>query len=304
MVRLPVSLSKPEMVELSLARRGTPTPTRQRRTRALARRRAARGASRAILRLLAVGRCGGDIVLAATGVGVVPGRRHRASRHWRRSGDVAWAAIRAASMTSAAPLRPRDFKLVRRIGSGDIIGMVYLCHLRSSPASAAERESPCLWWTGGGGEEAEARARGGGEVNPAAARPPLPPHPLPRLQRHASRRYELLYGRTPFANATNEATLRNIVRRPLAFPSGSGSCGPPTPTRATSSPASSPRTLPPASTLATAPPTSTSPSSVHRARPSSWRQRRATAPVAVVQGGADNADAAAATADEAGLPRI
>jgi hypothetical protein len=48
-------------------------------------------------------------------------------------------------MTSAAPLRPRDFKLVRRIGSGDIIGMVYLCHLRSSPASEAERESPCLY---------------------------------------------------------------------------------------------------------------------------------------------------------------
>uniref|UniRef100_A0A0D3FZ66 non-specific serine/threonine protein kinase n=1 Tax=Oryza barthii TaxID=65489 RepID=A0A0D3FZ66_9ORYZ len=244
MVRLPVSLSKPEMVELSLARRGTPTPTRQRRTRALARRRAARGASRGARACCSY---------PSTARRRPLWRRHRASRHWRRccsgaatsSGDVAWAAIRAASMTSAAPLRPRDFKLVRRIGSGDIIGMVYLCHLRSSPASAAERESPCLWWTGGGGEEAEARARGGGEVNPAAARPPLPPHPLPRLQRHASRRYELLYGRTPFANATNEATLRNIVRRPLAFPSGSGSCGPPTPTRATSSPASSPRTCRP-----------------------------------------------------------
>lgn len=30
--------------------------------------------------------------------------------------------------------------------------------------------------------------------------------------------YELLYGRTPFVGATNEATLRNIVRRPLEFP--------------------------------------------------------------------------------------
>ncbi|XP_042387487.1 protein kinase PINOID-like isoform X1 [Zingiber officinale] len=30
--------------------------------------------------------------------------------------------------------------------------------------------------------------------------------------------YELLYGRTPFAGATNEATLRNIVKQPLAFP--------------------------------------------------------------------------------------
>ncbi|RZR77434.1 hypothetical protein BHM03_00002503 [Ensete ventricosum] len=30
--------------------------------------------------------------------------------------------------------------------------------------------------------------------------------------------YELLYGRTPFAGPTNETTLRNIVRQPLAFP--------------------------------------------------------------------------------------
>jgi serine/threonine protein kinase len=38
--------------------------------------------------------------------------------------------------------------------------------------------------------------------------------------------YELLHGRTPFAGADNESTLRNIARRPLAFPPGSGSCGP------------------------------------------------------------------------------
>ncbi|GMH20810.1 hypothetical protein Nepgr_022652 [Nepenthes gracilis] len=30
--------------------------------------------------------------------------------------------------------------------------------------------------------------------------------------------YEMIYGRTPFAGATNEATLRNILKRPLAFP--------------------------------------------------------------------------------------
>jgi protein-serine/threonine kinase len=30
--------------------------------------------------------------------------------------------------------------------------------------------------------------------------------------------YELIYGRTPFVGDTNEATLRNIVRRPLEFP--------------------------------------------------------------------------------------
>ncbi|KAL5977400.1 hypothetical protein ACLOJK_021746 [Asimina triloba] len=30
--------------------------------------------------------------------------------------------------------------------------------------------------------------------------------------------YELIYGRTPFSGETNEATLRNIVRKPLDFP--------------------------------------------------------------------------------------
>ncbi|XP_062202809.1 protein kinase PINOID-like [Phragmites australis] len=73
--------------------------------------------------------------------------RTRAALRPHRSGDVAWAAIRAASTSSAAPLGPRDFKLVRRIGGGDI-GTVYLCRLRASSAAAAterERESPCLY---------------------------------------------------------------------------------------------------------------------------------------------------------------
>ncbi|KAH6763625.1 Protein kinase superfamily protein [Perilla frutescens var. hirtella] len=30
--------------------------------------------------------------------------------------------------------------------------------------------------------------------------------------------YEMMYGRTPFAGASNEATLRNIAKKPLAFP--------------------------------------------------------------------------------------
>ncbi|CAN6298457.1 unnamed protein product [Urochloa humidicola] len=34
--------------------------------------------------------------------------------------------------------------------------------------------------------------------------------------------YELVYGRTPFVGETNEATLRNIVRRPLEFPASGG----------------------------------------------------------------------------------
>lgn len=36
--------------------------------------------------------------------------------------------------------------------------------------------------------------------------------------------YEMIYGRTPFAGATNEATLRNILTNPLAFP-GDAPCG-------------------------------------------------------------------------------
>ncbi|KAJ9140848.1 hypothetical protein P3X46_031444 [Hevea brasiliensis] len=35
--------------------------------------------------------------------------------------------------------------------------------------------------------------------------------------------YELIYGRTPFAAASNELTLRNIVKKPLSFPTDSPS---------------------------------------------------------------------------------
>ncbi|CAL4905085.1 unnamed protein product [Urochloa decumbens] len=52
-----------------------------------------------------------------------------------RSGDAAWAAIRSASTSAASPLGPRDFKLLRRVGGGDI-GTVYLCRLRSSSSAA------------------------------------------------------------------------------------------------------------------------------------------------------------------------
>ncbi|KAF8762919.1 hypothetical protein HU200_008765 [Digitaria exilis] len=53
-----------------------------------------------------------------------------------RAGDAAWAAIRAASTSAAgAQLGPRDFKLLRRVGGGDI-GTVYLCRLRSSCSSS------------------------------------------------------------------------------------------------------------------------------------------------------------------------
>lgn len=64
-----------------------------------------------------------------------------------RSGDVAWAAIRAlsasrsSSTTPSTPLGPADFKLVQRVGGGDI-GTVYLCRLRATPE---EETSPCLY---------------------------------------------------------------------------------------------------------------------------------------------------------------
>ncbi|CAN6338976.1 unnamed protein product [Urochloa humidicola] len=53
-----------------------------------------------------------------------------------RSGDAAWAAIRSASTSAASPLGPRDFKLLRRVGGGDI-GTVYLCRLRSTSTSTS-----------------------------------------------------------------------------------------------------------------------------------------------------------------------
>ena len=60
-----------------------------------------------------------------------------------RSGDAAWAAIRAASTSAAAPLGPRDFRLLRRIGGGDI-GTVYLCRLRSEADTKTEAgRQPC-----------------------------------------------------------------------------------------------------------------------------------------------------------------
>ncbi|XP_072986261.1 protein kinase PINOID-like [Typha latifolia] len=52
-----------------------------------------------------------------------PGKPHH------RCSDPAWAAIRSRL---PAIMGPRDFNLVRRIGSGDI-GTVYLCHVRGEP---------------------------------------------------------------------------------------------------------------------------------------------------------------------------
>uniref|UniRef100_A0ACD5XLE3 Uncharacterized protein n=1 Tax=Avena sativa TaxID=4498 RepID=A0ACD5XLE3_AVESA len=67
---------------------------------------------------------------------VAPVRPHRSS-------DAAWAAVRAlsasSSSTPATPLGPADFRLVRRVGGGDI-GTVYLCRLRATP-----EDSTCLY---------------------------------------------------------------------------------------------------------------------------------------------------------------
>ncbi|CAD6266892.1 unnamed protein product [Miscanthus lutarioriparius] len=61
-----------------------------------------------------------------------------------RSGDAAWAAIRSASTSAGAPLGPRNFRLLRRIGGGDI-GTVYLCRLRDAEgkAEAEAGRQPC-----------------------------------------------------------------------------------------------------------------------------------------------------------------
>ncbi|CAL9194491.1 unnamed protein product [Musa hybrid cultivar] len=73
---------------------------------------------------------------AAPAVGVeLPSAPSRLSSKPHRSSDAAWAAIWSRAVD--ANLGPRDFKLVRRIGSGDI-GTVYLCRLR-------DEASPCAY---------------------------------------------------------------------------------------------------------------------------------------------------------------
>ncbi|KAK1626668.1 hypothetical protein QYE76_000983 [Lolium multiflorum] len=213
---------------------------------------------------------------------VAPFRPHRA-------GDVAWAAIRAlsaSSSTPATPLGPADFKLVRRVGGGDI-GTVYLCRLRTAPEEEESSHLCCLYAMKVVDRRLVAKKR---KLERAAAErrilrlldhPFLPtlfadfdaaprfscvvterrqrrprrcaaPSPPRFVAEPVSARsssfvgtheyvapevaaggahgaavdwwaygvflYELLHGRTPFAGATNEDTLRNIVRSPLAFP--------------------------------------------------------------------------------------
>ncbi|XP_020092066.1 protein kinase PINOID-like [Ananas comosus] len=74
-----------------------------------------------------------DASAAAAATPSPPTPRAGAKPH--RASDPAWAAIRSRR-GGAAALGPRDFKLIRRIGSGDI-GTVYLCRLRDEPRCPA-----------------------------------------------------------------------------------------------------------------------------------------------------------------------
>lgn len=58
-----------------------------------------------------------------------------------RSSDPAWAAIRRLGH----PVGPLDFKLIRRLGSGDI-GTVYLCSLREDPRNGPPTSSPSAYY--------------------------------------------------------------------------------------------------------------------------------------------------------------
>nr|CAB3462628.1 unnamed protein product [Digitaria exilis] len=81
--------------------------------------------------------CSPSAALAAAAASCSPSPAPALSSRPHRAGDAAWAAIRAASTSAAgAPLGPRDFKLLRRVGGGDI-GTVYLCRLRSFPSSSS-----------------------------------------------------------------------------------------------------------------------------------------------------------------------
>lgn len=56
-----------------------------------------------------------------------------------RSSDFAYSAIQSATLGRKSGLTLRDFRLIRRIGAGDI-GTVYLCKLSKSGAEAKEEE--------------------------------------------------------------------------------------------------------------------------------------------------------------------
>ncbi|CBI30972.3 unnamed protein product, partial [Vitis vinifera] len=200
-----------------------------------------------------------------------------------RSSDSAYEAIRSAAFSRKSGLSFRDFKLVRRIGSGDI-GTVYLCRLRSS-----SDDDGCFYamkYCSGGDLHSLKHKQPQKRFSLSSARfyaaevlvaleylhmlgiiyrDLKPENVLVRSDGHimlsdfdlslcsnaipascsfvgtheyvspevASGRshgngvdwwalgifiYEMVYGATPFAGATNEATLRNIVKKPLSFP--------------------------------------------------------------------------------------
>lgn len=63
-----------------------------------------------------------------------------------RSSDFAYSAIRSATFRRKAALTFRDFRLLRRIGAGDI-GTVYLCRLRkgNNQFDNEEEDASCLY---------------------------------------------------------------------------------------------------------------------------------------------------------------
>ncbi|KAJ7969052.1 Protein kinase [Quillaja saponaria] len=61
-----------------------------------------------------------------------------------RSSDFAYSAIRSATFRRKTGLTFRDFRLIRRIGSGDI-GTVYLCRLRNGEEFSGEDDDPCFY---------------------------------------------------------------------------------------------------------------------------------------------------------------
>ncbi|XXG74700.1 hypothetical protein AAC387_Pa07g3354 [Persea americana] len=69
-----------------------------------------------------------DAIEMQTKMPISPFSENSLSSKPHRSSDLAWEAIRSATIRKKSCLGFRDFKLVRRIGSGDI-GTVYLCRL-------------------------------------------------------------------------------------------------------------------------------------------------------------------------------
>ncbi|CAD5320361.1 unnamed protein product [Arabidopsis thaliana] len=160
-----------------------------------------------------------------------------------RSSDFAYAEIRRRKKQG---LTFRDFRLMRRIGAGDI-GTVYLCPVESSSSSPENQQlrSPRRFTRLARLFQRVLRSKKVQTLEPTrlfVAEPVTArsgsfvgthEYVAPEVASGGSHGnavdwwafgvflYEMIYGKTPFVAPTNDVILRNIVKRQLSFPTDS-----------------------------------------------------------------------------------